>query len=122
MPEYSEQGTDGAGRRTMQAWVRILTNYRKTDTDDKQENDLNHILKGVLGLQLHGGEGNVCLLFLSSFFGAYHRKGLQTAQPRLSLTGHDLCRSLRPDTVLRQEPWWRWQPVGTLDVFVRCGP
>lgn len=97
----------------MQAWVRIPTNYRKTDIDDKQENDLNHILKGVLGLQLHGGEGNVCLFFLSSFFGAYHRKGLQTAQPLPSLIGHDLCRSLRPDTVLPQEPWWRWQPVGT---------
>lgn len=49
----------------MQAWVRIPTNYRKTDIDDKQENDLNHILKGVLGLQLHAGEGNVFPSLLS---------------------------------------------------------
>lgn len=97
----------------MQAWVRMLANSRKPDVGDKQENDLDHILKGALKLQLPGGGGSEGLLFLPSFFGAYHRKGLQTARSHLSLTGHDLCWRLRPDTVLRQVPWWRWQPVGT---------
>lgn len=47
--------------------VRVLTGYRKPEVDDTQENDLNCVFKGVVTLQLQGGEGSVRVSSLPFF-------------------------------------------------------
>lgn len=43
-------GHNGGGRRTVQAQGRSLTNYRKLEVDEEQENDRNDLFEGVLML------------------------------------------------------------------------
>lgn len=42
-----------------QAQGRVSSSYRKLHVDEEQEKDLSFIFKGVLRLQLLGGEGRV---------------------------------------------------------------
>lgn len=57
--QTAEARHDGGGRRMAQAQGRVPSSYRKLDVDKEQEKDLSYIFKGVLRLQLLGGEGSV---------------------------------------------------------------
>ena len=43
------------------SWVRILTNYKKPEVDDKQKNDPEDMCKGGLRFQVWGGGTCACI-------------------------------------------------------------
>ena len=43
------------------SWVRILTNYKKPEVDDKQKNDPEDMCKGGLWFQVWGGGTCACI-------------------------------------------------------------
>lgn len=53
-----EQVVEGGGPCS---WVRILTNYKKPEVDDKQKNDPKDMCKGGLRLQVRGGGAGACI-------------------------------------------------------------
>ena len=57
--EVSEEQVEQGGGPC--SWVRILTNYKKPEVDDKQKNGPEDMCKGGLRLQVRGGGAGVCI-------------------------------------------------------------
>lgn len=75
--EVSEEQVVEAGGPC--SWVRIWTNYKKPEVDDKQKNNPKDMCKGGLWLRLWGGGAGACissssLLPFGSIAGRGHRE------------------------------------------------
>lgn len=96
-----EQVVEGGGPCS---WVRILTNYKKPEVDDKQKNDPKDMCKGGLRLQVRGGGAGACissssLLPFGNITGRGHREPSLSSPspgrlPSKPKTSPELCVNL----------------------------